>query len=81
MHLFPIYLRDTRSTTKIRAGYINANGVVVVQPKFEDGLPFSEDLASVALNGRWGYIDVFGEFVIPPSFDDGDFFSEGKLRH
>lgn len=38
---------------------------------------FSEDLAVVAINGKYGFINKKGEIVITPQFDQARSFSEG----
>lgn len=38
---------------------------------------FSEDLAVVAINGKYGFINKNGEMVIKPQFDQAKSFSEG----
>lgn len=66
-----------------RWAYRDANGKVVIAPKFTEAKDFSDGLALVAVkddNGtqKWGYIDTTGVFVIAPkytrlpgSFSDG----------
>ena len=59
-------LRSPRSKPKsYMAGFIDAEGQVVIEPIFEDTAPFHEGLASVQMNQRWGAIDSDGNFVIP----------------
>jgi hypothetical protein len=63
-----------------KRGYINENGKIVIEPRFDGATPFSEELAVVAIdeNGyREGYIDTSGRFVIEPQFDRAEEFSEG----
>ncbi|MFY9223884.1 MAG: WG repeat-containing protein [Blastocatellia bacterium] len=38
---------------------------------------FSEDLAVVAINGKYGFINKIGEMVITPQFDQARSFAEG----
>lgn len=59
------------------AGYLNAQGEVVIQPQFEVASAFSEGLACVRKRGKIGYIDTRGEWVIPPRFQYANDFSEG----
>lgn len=59
------------------AGYLNANGKVVIQPQFQTASPFSEGLACVCKGGLFGYIDTRGEWVIPPRFQYANNFSDG----
>ena len=58
-------------------GYADANGTVVVEPRYAQILPYSEGLAAVEFKGLWGYIDLDGEEVIPPLFTNSGSFSGG----
>ncbi|GAA0178432.1 hypothetical protein SH2C18_14900 [Clostridium sediminicola] len=57
-------------------GCIDKNGEWIIEPKFNNRLDFSEELAAAELNNKWGYIDRFGEWVIEPKFDSGFEFAE-----
>jgi len=65
--LFPIFVRQGKSRTRFKVGYINQTGNVVIDPVFDDGTRFYEGLASVKVRGRWGAINTDGEFVIQPA--------------
>jgi len=78
--LFPIFVREGRSRTKYKAGYINSQGEIVVPPVYQHAHPFYNGLASVMLQDRWGVIDVSGEMVIPPKFGGALEFVEGLSR-
>lgn len=60
-----------------KAGYINSEGQVVIQPIFRSAGEFSEGFAAVRINGTYGYIDAGGRFSIEPQFDYATPFSEG----
>jgi hypothetical protein len=75
--LFPIYQRQGRTRHKYKVGYIDAKGAIVIDPHFDDGLPFSEGLAAVAVKGQWGYIDVRGFWTVAPTLPAGNYFHEG----
>ena len=47
-----------------RWGYINSTGKFVLEPQYEDALPFSDFLAPVKVEGKWGYINGEGKFII-----------------
>lgn len=76
--LFPIYVRQGRSWRNYKVGYIDSNGSVRIAPEFDDGLPFSEDLAAVSIKGKWGYVNKLGEMAIAPVLKSGSYFDEGR---
>jgi len=60
---------------KGKYGYVNAEGQVVIQPRFEGVRKFSEGMAGIKLDNGWGFIDLNGRELIPAEFDEvGDFF-------
>ena len=62
-------------------GYYNDTlGVVTIPPRFNDALPFSEELAAVKIDSRWGFIDEKGELVIPTVFEQAKPFSNGRAE-
>lgn len=77
MDLFPIYVRQGKSRTRYKVGYINSTGAMVVDPVFDDGTRFYEGLASVKVGRRWGFIDASGNFAIPPTLASWGRFHEG----
>ena len=48
---------------KIKWGFINPNGEIMIEPKFDEVENFSNGLAQVSIDGDWGYINKTGEFV------------------
>ena len=58
-------------------GYINRQGKLVVEPRFEDARPFSEGLGRVRDSGQVCFIDADGEIVIRTAYLEADDFSEG----
>jgi hypothetical protein len=68
---------------KDKWGFLNRQGKVIVQPKYDDVSRFSEGLAAVNVGaisigfprpdtrrgGRWGFIDKMGRLVVPIRFD------------
>lgn len=79
-HLYPIYVRRGKSPKNYKAGFISADGKIVIEPIFEDARPFSEGLASVQLNEKWRAIDSSGDLVIPRVHTMGLDFSGGVAR-
>ncbi|MEP3278639.1 MAG: WG repeat-containing protein [Stappiaceae bacterium] len=51
-----------------RYGFIDRNGMVVIQPKFELSGGFKHGLAEVIVNRKAGLIDQNGSFVLEPKF-------------
>jgi hypothetical protein len=64
-------------TVKGKQGFINRDGKIAIEPKFEAAYPFSDGLAAVQQQGLWGFIDTTGRMVIEPRFIMVDFFSGG----
>ena len=60
-----------------KSGYIDKEGDLVIEAKFDDAKDFYEGLAPVRVGDKWGYIDKTGEFVIEPQFEKADIFSSG----
>jgi hypothetical protein len=58
-------------------GFIDNRGKIVIAPRFEAALPFSEGLAAVKREGRWGYIDRNGAEVIPIRYQKAQSFRNG----
>jgi hypothetical protein len=60
-----------------RWGYINMQGIQIIQHIYEEAEPFIEGLAAVRLNKKWGYINKKGVSIIPFLYNSADSFSEG----
>lgn len=58
-------------------GFINNRGKIVIAPRFEAALSYSEGLAAVKRGGRWGYIDRNGAEVIPVRYRTAQSFRNG----
>ncbi|MBN2088516.1 WG repeat-containing protein [candidate division KSB1 bacterium] len=58
-------------------GYVNRQGEVVIEAKFEMAWQFDENLAGAKIAGKWGFIDSTGNFVIEPQFDQITSFKDG----
>lgn len=80
--LYPIYVIQGRSPDEFKAGFIDAEGRIAIDPCFEDARPFSEGLSTVKLGGKWGAIDTTGTVIIPCAYEElGPGFSEGKISY
>ncbi len=58
-------------------GFLNAQGEVVIEPRFQQASAFSDGLACARQGGLYGYIDKRGEWAIRPQFRYARSFSEG----
>jgi len=59
-------------------GYIDASGVVRIEPRFRRAEPFAEGLAAVEADSGWGFVDEAGRVVIEPKLHEAQGFSEGR---
>lgn len=50
-------------------GYVDANGVIVIPPQFEEAEMFRGGIAVVKQNGKYGCINQRGQFVIPLEYN------------
>lgn len=57
-------------------GFINKDGEVAIEAKYDLATNFSCGLATVGIDGKFGYINAKGEIVIPLQFDGASIFSE-----
>ncbi|MFV0389207.1 MAG: WG repeat-containing protein [Pyrinomonadaceae bacterium] len=51
-------------------GYLNRDGKVAIEPRFEDARDFGEGLAAVKIGSNWGFIDSNGEIAIAADFSE-----------
>ncbi|MEZ6136650.1 MAG: WG repeat-containing protein [Pirellulaceae bacterium] len=59
-------------------GFIDKDGKIVIEPKYEKVFPFSDGLAAVQVDERWGFIDAMGKLVIEPQFIQVRMFASGR---
>jgi hypothetical protein len=56
-------------------GYADESGTIVIPPKFQAALPFTQGLAAVKVDGKYGFIDTHGTFTILPRFTNAKWFA------
>ena len=59
-------------------GYMDAAGVQVIAPEFEDVRPFGGRAAWVKQDGLWGCIDAAGQFIVRPEYRDIAEYRQGE---
>ena len=58
-------------------GFVDKDGNVIIECKYDAVQPFVDGKAKVLLNGKWGFIDKSGNVVVPFKYDFAWNFSEG----
>lgn len=83
-HVIDAYSQDLASAGYInlkkmysKSGYVNKEGELVIDTKFEVTSPFQEGLACVKKKEKWGFIDLSGDIVIKIQFQEAQNFSNG----
>ncbi len=61
-------------------GFRNADGRIVIDPRFDQAWHFVDGLARVQVDGKWGFIGRSGEMVVEPAFDVAWDFEDGLAR-
>ena len=61
-------------------GYINPDGEMVIEPRYEIAYVFRDGLAPVRVGEKWGYIDSTGRYVIEPEYLKITPFKKGFAR-
>ena len=59
-------------------GFIDIDGIVVIDFRFDDALSFGQHMAAVKQDGLWGYINMKGDVVIEPVYMEAKSFSNGS---
>lgn len=57
---------------KNKWGFVDEDGNIVIEPKYDNAKSFSYGLAAVCSDGKWGFIDNNNEVVIDYQFKDTD---------
>jgi WG containing repeat len=60
-----------------KVGYVNKQGVEVVQLQYDEGLSFHEGYAAVRKADRWLYLDSTGKAITAAIFEDAVSFNNG----
>lgn len=74
--LYP-YKTSNTSDKSIKYGYINDEGKVIVDPKYDYATQAEDGYYRVQIGSRWGMIDSNGNNVIKVDYEDLHSFSEG----
>lgn len=59
-------------------GFVNRNGKVIIEPRYQWAEDFSEGLAAVMVGDHWGFIDASGKTVIEPRYSWAGSFKEKR---
>lgn len=78
-------MTDMKLATKIffpfqkdgKFGFMDEEGAMMVEPKYEVVEPYQEGLALVVKEGKVGFINKSAELSIPFEYDDGESFNKG----
>ena len=63
-----------------KTGYMDAEGKVVIEPRFDDGRAFSDGTATVFIDGKAGMIDITGKLIVETIYDEIYSMREGMAR-
>lgn len=78
VNLYPAKRRTVRGD---KWGYINDQGIFVINPKFQDAMDFEENgLAVVKVGDAYGIIDENENYVVRPKYESITSFSEGRSQ-
>lgn len=58
--------------------FVDINGKVVIEPKYENARSFSNGNAAIMENGKWGFINKKQSQIVECRFDDAKDFSQKK---
>ena len=53
-----------------KVGLVGHDGKLIVEPIYDEGLPFANGVAAVKKDGKWGYVDMHGTVVVGFYYDD-----------
>ncbi len=58
-------------------GYVSLDGKMVIEPKFDAAMPFSEERALVCIEDKWAFIDLEGKYISLGRYEGGRAFQNG----
>lgn len=61
--------------SKGKWGFVNSDGKIAIEPKFDEAMSFSNGLAAVRSGDKWGFINESGEVVIDYKYSEGGYFT------
>ena len=64
------YIDNFIKGSETKFGYIDTNGNLAIEFRFDEARSFSDGLAAVKLNGKYGFIDNLGEIIIDCIYSD-----------
>ena len=73
------FWRSKEENSDEKYGFINKNGDVVIEHRFEYARSFSDGLAAVKTKEKWGFVDRLGNMVINANYGFVNNFSEGLV--
>jgi len=56
-----------------KAGFIDPEGKVVIQPAYDAASDLVQYLSLVRQNGKWGVIDTSGRLIVPVKYENSNF--------
>lgn len=60
-------------------GFVNSDGKIAIEPKFDEAMSFSNGLAAVRSGDKWGFINESGELVIDYKYSGGGYFTNNGV--
>ena len=60
-------------------GFVDGEGTVVIEPKYDGAKSFSNGLAGVKIGETWSFINEKGEIAIDGQFEDVDYMNESGI--
>ena len=76
-----LFMRLAMVEVNHKRGYINKSGQIIVSPRFDFAMPFSEGLALVSQSGKVHFINRLGKMITDIDIGPGaESFSEGMAK-